>query len=191
MEWFSNWWDSLALIEQVLYCVAIPSTLILLIKAILIIVGFGDVDTDFDYSSGPSDFGSASLFSIQGVASFFSVFGWVSLLLRRMGIPTSLSVIVGLLFGGLVMYAMARLMFALLKLAHTGTLDVQNLRGSGGSVYLKIPPKGEGRGKVTIQTSERLVEFDAISEDEGVIPNNAEVRVVDILGGNVLVVERI
>ena len=41
MEWFNNWWNTLGLFEQIMYCVAIPSTLILLIQTIMLILGFG------------------------------------------------------------------------------------------------------------------------------------------------------
>jgi hypothetical protein len=196
MAWFSDWWGALGLTEQVLYCIAVPSTLLLIIQAVLIIVGAGgegldtDADAEFDYSSGAKDFGVASMFTVQGVASFFCVFAWSSLLMFRGGIPLGIAVIVSLILGMAVMYVLAKIMLYLNKLAHCGTLDVKNLLGNSGTVYLKIPPKGAGRGKVMVQTSERLVEFEAVSEDEGEIANNAEVRVIDILGENVLVVER-
>ena len=41
MEWFSEWWNGLELFTQVMYCVALPSTLILIIQSIMIIAGFG------------------------------------------------------------------------------------------------------------------------------------------------------
>jgi hypothetical protein len=88
------------------------------------------------------------------------------------------------------MVVLARIMFSLTKLAHVGTLDTKILLGAGGTVYLKIPPKGQGKGKVSVQTSERLVEFDAVSESAEYIPNETPIRVVDILGENVLVVEK-
>ena len=195
MEWFSNWWAALGSIEQVFYLIAIPSSLFLVIQVILIVVGGGgdegglDTDADFDYASGPKDFGVASLFTMQGVASFLCVFGWGSLLIYRSTGLLALSVLIAAALGFLVMYALAKIMIQLNKLAHSGTLDVKNLLGNVGTVYLRIPPKGEGKGKVMVQTSERLVEFDAVSETEEEIANNASVRVIDILGENVLVVE--
>ena len=207
MEWFNVWWGGLGLSEQILYCIALPSTLILIIQAIMILFGAGgDVDGgmgeggldgadggdggDFDSGDGAGEFGAASMFTLQGVASFLCVFGWGSILMQRGGLPLLFAMLVALVLGIAVMYAMAKVVFYLTKLAHTGTLDVKNLLGSMGTVYLRIPPKGEGRGKVMVQTSERLVEFDAISEGEEPIPNNAQVRVIDILGENVLVVEQ-
>ncbi|MCL2754641.1 MAG: hypothetical protein FWD35_02840 [Oscillospiraceae bacterium] len=200
MEWFSNWWTALDAVEQVLYCVAIPSSLFLIVQAILIIVGgdfggdsggldMGDLGDGFDYASGAKDFGAASMLSIQGVASFFCAASWGALLLYQAGIPLVFALIAALLAGLAVMFAIAKMMLYLGRLAHCGTLEVQNLIGSSGTVYLKIPPHGKGKGKVTVQTSERLVEFEAVSKSEEVIPNNAPVKVIDIMGENILVVE--
>ncbi|MCL2071043.1 MAG: hypothetical protein FWH07_02280 [Oscillospiraceae bacterium] len=201
MGWVSIWWEALTLTEQVLFCIALPSSLILIIQAVLIIAGAGgdidgglDTDTggDFDGSdgSGSSEFGIAGMFTLQGVASFFCVFGWVSIFAYRSGLPLILAALIAAVLGLATMFAIAKVMMYLTRLAHSGTLDVKNLLGSMGTVYLKIPAKGSGKGKVMVQTSERFVEFDAVSEVENEIPNNAQVRVIDILGENVLVVER-
>ncbi|MCL2036525.1 MAG: hypothetical protein FWG83_03960 [Oscillospiraceae bacterium] len=214
MSWFSNWWGALELVEQILCLVAIPSSLFLVVQGILIVVGGGDsggLDTDVDFnldgdvgldgdfdlsdcSSGGGDsrdFGIASMFTLQGVASFFCVFGWGAFFMYRGGLPLLVAVILAFALGLAVMYALAKAVLYLNRLSHSGTLEIKNLLGNMGTVYLKIPPKGEGRGKVTVQTSERFVEFDAVSEIDTVIPNNAEVRVIDILGENVLVVETV
>jgi len=209
MEWFSNWWAALEFAEQVLYLIALPSSLFLIIQAIMIVVGFGgDMDgaggTDTDVGGADldggdfdgtvqGDFGVLSMFTIQGVASFLCMFGWGSIFLYRSGLNKGilffLALVIAFLLGVAVMYGIARLMYYLTKLSHSGTLDVKNLLGGMGTVYLNIPPKGKGKGKVMIQTSERLVEFDAVSESDELIPNNASIRVIDILGENVLVVE--
>jgi hypothetical protein len=196
MEWFNNWWGALDLMEQILYCVAIPSSLFLILQAILIVVGGGDseggldMDAEFDYSAAPKDFGAASMFSLQGFASFFCALGWGSLLLYQSGIPPVFAIMSAFLLGVAVMFAIAKVMFYLSKLAQSGTLEVNKLVGCTGSVYLTIPPKGEGKGKVMVQTSERLLEFEAVSESGTAIANNVIVQVVDIIGENVLVVEK-
>ncbi len=50
MEWLSTWWNELSGFAQVLYCVSIPSTLILIIQAVLIIMGFGNGGPDMNLS---------------------------------------------------------------------------------------------------------------------------------------------
>ena len=37
-----EWWNSLGLATQIFYCIAIPSTLVLLIQTVLMFIGIGD-----------------------------------------------------------------------------------------------------------------------------------------------------
>ncbi len=41
MDWFNQWWSALELAEQIMYCIAIPATLVLIIQTIMICIGFG------------------------------------------------------------------------------------------------------------------------------------------------------
>lgn len=54
MEWLSTWWNGLDLFAQILHCISIPATLILIIQTIMIIAGFGDSgpDTNLSDTSG-------------------------------------------------------------------------------------------------------------------------------------------
>ena len=38
-----EWWNSIGLISQIFYCIAIPATLILLIQTVLMLFGFDDL----------------------------------------------------------------------------------------------------------------------------------------------------
>ncbi|MCL2632918.1 MAG: NfeD family protein [Oscillospiraceae bacterium] len=205
MEWFSSIWENMDTIQKLLCCIAVPSSIVLILQTILILIGAGGGETDTggidgdidtgdtgaDADAGAGDFGIASMFTLQGIMSFLCVFGWVSLALYGSGIILLIALPIAFVSGFAIMYTLAKLMFYLTKLAQTGTLNVKNLLGSMGTVYLTIPPKGEGVGKVMVQTSERLVEFEAVTDEESDIPNNTKVRVIDILGENVLVVEKI
>lgn len=51
MEWFTEWWNNLQLVEQVLYCIAVPASLILIIQTIMMLVGMGNGGEGFN----PSD----------------------------------------------------------------------------------------------------------------------------------------
>ena len=57
----AEWWESLSSLLKVLYCIAIPSTLILLLQTIFSIAGFGhDADINISDTSG-LDMGGADL----------------------------------------------------------------------------------------------------------------------------------
>ena len=226
---------------QVLFCVALPSTVILLIQTIMIIFGFGhdgtgvnpsdtsgfdgstdidmsatDVDisldadasgadidsggtefetdvSDVNYGDGSShgDIGTMNFFTIQGVITFFCVFGWAGLVTYTLSKIAVLAIIVGLVLGLAAMFGVAKILQLSKKLAQNGTLNVRNLLGASGTVYLVIPADGEGRGKVNVTSGERLVEFDAITDEKEALPDGTPVRVVDIRSGNVLVVEKV
>ena len=51
MEWFSLWWNGLKLVEQILYCIAIPASLILIIQTVIMLLGIGHGGEGFN----PSD----------------------------------------------------------------------------------------------------------------------------------------
>lgn len=221
MEWFSEWWNGLELFTQVMYCVALPSTLILIIQSIMIIAGFGgdgagvnpsdtsglgdvdisggdigdisDVSDIPDVSDGgnPADLGTLHFFTIQGVITFLCVFGWSGVLIYDGTKNIVISLICAFVLGALAMYGVAKLLQATAKLAQNGTLNVKNLLGASGTVYLVIPADGKGSGKVTVTTDERCLEFDAITESGEALPDGTPIRVTDIRTGNVLVVEKL
>ncbi len=219
MEWLNNWWESLALIEKILYCIAVPSTLIMLIDTIIMIVGGGeggeginpsdtsgiDFDTDFDTDidvdfdtdidtdmgevGNPTDLPALKLFTLQGTVAFLAVFGWVSLICYHNNIHILVSIIIGFAAGFLVMYGMAKVFQSIKRLTHNGTLNYKNALGVEGTVYIPIPPKGQGNGKITITIQGSLRECEAITEGLDTLPTGTGVRVIDVVG-DTLVVER-
>ncbi len=214
MEWLSTWWGSLDIFTQALYCVAIPSTLILVIQSILIILGLGDGAPDinvsdtsgldlpdcdptdaFDSSGGdvvnPADAGAMHLFTFQGIITFLCVFAWAGIL-TYMGcglIPVAL--IVGFILGAAAMYGVAKLIQLLSRLAESGNIVAKKYLGETGTVYIPIPANGNGTGKVNIALGERYVEFDAITEEPVDLKSGEAVRVTDVRSETTLVVEKV
>jgi len=149
MEWLTTWWGSLDLFTQILYCVSIPSTLILLIQTVLIIMGFGDGGPDVNLSdtsgidlpdcdcgmcdvtdvsdvggdiANPADIGAMHLFTFQGIVTFLCVFSWASIL-TYMGcglIPVAL--IVGFVLGAAAMFGVAKIIQLMGRLAQNGNI---------------------------------------------------------------------
>ena len=51
MGWFLDWWQSIGLTGQIMACMAIPTSIVLLLQAILMLIGSGfggESDSDFD-----------------------------------------------------------------------------------------------------------------------------------------------
>lgn len=227
MEWLSTWWNGLDLFAQILHCISIPATLILIIQTVMIIAGFGDSgpDTNLSDTSGldlpdggmdfdgsgldgadlsgdpgdlaghdignPADAGAMHLFTFQGIITFLCVFAWSAIITYKASENIPLSLVVGFILGAGAMLGVAKIIQASAKLAQNGNINAKNYLGESGTVYLVIPAKGKGHGKVNISLGERYVEFEAITEEENDIPSGASVRVVDIRSENLLVVERI
>lgn len=213
------WWESLTPMLRVLYCIAVPSTLILLLQTLLTMVGgHGDSGVDVSDTSGidmdadtasldldgngipdvletpdvtdggnPADFGSLRLLTVQTVVTFLAVFGWVSIICVSAGLDGIVSGIIGGVCGILMMFAVAKLVQASRKLAENGAINLKNAIGESASVYVPIPAKNQGTGKITMQLQGRFCEFDAVNAGSALLPTGAQVIVTDVLGDTLVV----
>ena len=214
-----DWWYSLSIVSQVFACVAIPSTVLLLAQTVIMLMGMGsdtaadDVDVDADIDSEleadvPADsdgvFGSEELevdsditgmdglrvFTVRGIIAFLVVFGWVGVVMDSAGAALWISLAVATVSGVAVMFALAFMMRAVLKLRDNGNIDNRNAIGVAGKVYLTIPPKRSGEGKVNVMLQGAYVERDAVTDESEPIPTGCEVVVVALSGQTTLVVKR-
>jgi membrane protein implicated in regulation of membrane protease activity len=206
-----DWWNSLTLVSQIFYCIAVPSTLLLLIQTIMMLVGLGDdaasdigdVDvSDADVSEGvfgdneiteiPDDFGLEGLriLTVKEIISFLVVFGWVGIVLESVGAQLFITIPVSAVCGLATMLLLAFLMRAVMKLRSDGNIDTKNAIGTSGKVYLTIPPARSGEGKVQLLLQGSFVELGAVTDDETAIPTGSEIVVVGVSGQTDLVVRR-
>jgi hypothetical protein len=75
------------------------------------------------------------------------------------------------------------------RLERDGTLSLASAVGTTGSVYLSIPARREGVGKVHLIVQNRLVELRAIT-DEDDLATGTPILVVDVEGTDTVVVVR-
>lgn len=210
------WWEGLGPVMQVLYCIAIPSTLILVLQMILSMMGgesdggvdvsdtsgldmSGDIDTDvvFDGDTNvgdavqdggnPADFGNLKFLTLQTIVTFLTVFGWVSIACVSGGLPPVAGIAIGAACGLVMMFVVAKIVQMSAKLAEDGTLNLKNAIGETATVYLTIPAKGGGEGKVTMQLQGRFCEIDAVNAGETPLATGAQVLVTDVLGSTLVV----
>lgn len=189
------WWNEMTLVQQIFALIAIPSTLIMLIQAILLIVGVGggeDIDLDGDGDpdveiDGDSGF---ALFSVRGVVSALAVMGWVAVALID-DMNDVLAIIIAVVAGLLTLIGTALLMRTFSRLQYSGNVDVENAVGKVGQVYIPIPAEAHGTGKVTITLQEQYVELDALTNAKEKLTTGTYVRVVAVDEARTLVVEPI
>ena len=145
-----------------------------------------DLEVSGDHADADISF---KLLSVQGLTSFFMMFGLVGLALLRANQPVLLTVIGGMA-AGLVTVAITGLIFTQMKRLQTeGTINIQNTIGSEGNVYLTIPKNGTGQVQIIAQGSLKI--FDAISDNKNILATGEKVRVTGVASGNTLVVEKV
>ena len=152
----------------------------------------GDFDPDAAAESGGGGEGSGdglALFSIRGIVAFFSIGGWVGFVADRAGLPVVESAVLAAVAGSAALFGLAWLMKNVRKLQDSGNLDLRQAIGKVGEVYLPIPPKGEGRGKISLSLSSGLLELDAVNAVRIPIPTGAPVLVCALSDESTVVVE--
>lgn len=208
----SNWWDSLSLVSQIFALIAIPTTGVLFIQTVLMLIGIGmdsgadfdgdidvdgDLDTDGVFGDGevdadidPTGLDSLRVFTVRGIIAFLVVFGWTGFVLDRASVNIGIVIPVAAIAGFVMMYILAVLMRAVMKLRNDGNLDNKNALGTSGRVYLTIPAERKGEGKVNVLLQGCYVEREAVTDENEPIPTGAEIVVVGVSGQTTLVVKR-
>jgi hypothetical protein len=129
-----------------------------------------------------------SIFNFQGIVAGATVLGLVGLAATsaRMSGRSSLSLSIA---AALVMMALIGGVLDLMtRMENDGTIEIQQAVGKPATVYLGIPARNEGQGKITISLQERQMEFAAITFGESPLTTGQKVVVVNVLDPSVMVV---
>jgi len=207
-----DFWNSLDFATQVFYCIAIPSTLLLLIQTVLMFIGIGndadgEVDMDIGNADGEIDDGvfgdddvfdvndaagldGLRIFTVRGIIAFFVVFGWTGVAMNSSGAPIFATIPVSVVSGFAMMVLVAFLLRAVMKLRSDGNTDNRNAIGTAGKVHLTIPPSRSGEGKVHIMLQGSYVERNAVTDSEEALITGSEVVVVGVSGQTDLIVKK-
>lgn len=169
------WWESMTLLQQILFVLASSATAIMIIFLIMMLLGF---ETDeFDGGDVPELTGDSinddpitgiaglKVLTLRGILVLVSIGGWTAYLLVDTLSPW-LAILIGVLVGIVAAYLQALAFRATLRLESEGNLDYKNAVGLHGTVYMRVPKNKNGKGKVTVNIQDRLVEIDAITEEE-------------------------
>ena len=181
-------WEQLRLIGQIYFVLGCVASALLLIQFILLLIGFsGDGDIDIGEDGGPDFDGDADggigIFTLKGLVGFFAIGGWVGVACVMGGLADGWTIPVSIICGLVAFVAIGFAYKAIRKLQADGAIDNRNAIGKVAEVYLKIPAKGKGYGKLSIVLQGKLVEMDAVTDETEAIPTGKDVKVISLVGG--------
>lgn len=136
-----------------------------------------------------SQVGSFKFFTIRGIVAFFCVFGWTGFALDpSLGAAPVLFISFGA--GLLAMLLIGLMFYAVRRLQSSGNIRYSNAAGKTAEVYIPIPAGRGGKGKVMVEIQERLVEAEAITDEDEKLKTGETVRVTGNTGNTLIVMRR-
>jgi len=129
-----------------------------------------------------------SMFNFQGVVAGATVFGLVGLAATAAKFSAWAAPAIAFA-AALVMMALVDAMFSVMaNMDSDGTIDLQQAVGKAATVYLGIPGKNEGQGKITMTLQQRTMEFPAVTFKDAPLEAGRNVQVVAVVDGSVMLV---
>lgn len=171
--------------------VAIPTSLVFIIQTIMTFFGADSSDgLDADLGGDAGGDAQFQLFSLRNLINFLLGFSWTGISLyfsipNRM-ILLLLAIAVGVFF----VYIFFVVIKQIMRLAEDNSFKYSNTLNKTAQVYLTIPGKKKGKGKIMISIKGSFHELDAMTEKES-IPTGSTVKVVKIENSDILIVETI
>jgi len=186
--------NSLEPLQKYFWIIACCASLIFIIQTIMTFVGLG---TDADVDAGPMDGAVDSVedgelsgvFSFRNLINFLLGYGWAGALLFGSIDKRWLLQIIAIGVGLLFVLAFVFMFRQVMKLSHDGSFQMKEAVGLKADVYLRIPAARSGRGKVQVSVKGSVHEIDAVTDSKEEIPTGGQVKIVDALGNDLLLVE--
>lgn len=178
MENFAQWWESLSIALKIYWCLAVPATLFFLLQLIFSFLG-ADSPDDVPDAEIESDTGIGfQFFTWKNLVAFFTIFGWTGIVMTNGGYSDAIALLVAILAGVVMMTMMAGIFYLLSRATADGTLRLADAIGKTGEVYLTVPARKSGIGKVQVTVGGSLRTLDAMTDDTTDIPTGRVARVV-------------
>ncbi|ATA90209.1 serine protease [Capnocytophaga stomatis] len=170
--------------------VAIPTTVIFLIQTVMTFIGANasdglEADFDGDFDGGDAPF---QVFSVRNLINFLLGFSWTGITFYHLIDSKILLTFVAIAVGCLFVYLFFLVIRVLMRLAEDNSFKISETIGKIAEVYIPIPERKSGRGKVTLSVRGTLRELDAMTEGER-IASNSVVKILREENG-ILVVEK-
>ena len=187
-----DWWVALSGPHQAFWGISIVFSILFVIQFVFSLIGV-DADTDMDGDLDGSfeldaDF---ALFSVRSIIAFFTFFGWAGVLILNSGGSVLKAFAFATGSGFLAMLLVSYMIYLFFKLSEEGNVDINKALFNTGKVYLTIPAEENGQGKIHLLIENSMQEVNAVTKNLTPLPTGADIRVVEVLEDNLLVVEPI
>ncbi|MDX2246460.1 MAG: serine protease [Bacteroidia bacterium] len=184
METFEN----LDPLLRTFWLLAIPTSLFFLIQTIMTFVGghsSHDVDTGFDmhFDGGDAHF---QPFSLRNLIQFLLGFSWTGIAFYDTISSPPLLIGLGVVVGSLFVYMFFVLLRQIQKLAEDNSFKLSDTLNKTAEVYLTIPEKKSGTGKILVSVNGSVHELEAMTEKDK-IPSGTVVKIVKLENESIFV----
>jgi hypothetical protein len=132
-----------------------------------------------------------AMVSFRTVVAAMAFFGVTGLATLNSGLPETTSLVLALIAGAFAMYGMYRLLGLIAGMDSSGNEQIGNALGLTATVYISIPATGKGLGKVQLSMQNRIVEYQAVTDDSEPLKTGEKVQVVAIKNDDTVQVRRV
>ena len=165
-----EWYKGLSVFEQIYFWIAVIASIFLIVQIIMLCFSSfgGDTDLDGDGEIDVDVDSGVSLFTTKSLTAFLSIGGWAGLLTCS-AVESNLqwlSIIVALVAGGAAWAGVYFALRGIAKMQCNGALQTEKLVGQRATVYVSIPQKRSGRGKITLEAQGKFTELDAVTDGD-------------------------
>ena len=120
------------------------------------------------------------MFSLRAIIAAVTFFGLTGMAVSKNEIAPLMALLISAAAGVAAMFGVGCMMCFLHRLHSDGTVRIEQALGKIGTVYLTIPSKMAGQGKVTLNVQDRTMEYLAVTASSE-LPTGSKVVVVDIV----------
>ena len=196
---FYEWYNALPSTLQVYWVIALITSLVFLIQMVLTFIGIGDADADTDLG-GDTDLsdgstldagGAMQLFTMRNIINFLLGLGWGGVCLYSV-IPNAVVLsIAAILVGVAFVYVFILIYRQMRRFEKNGAFNIKECVGHTVDVYLTIPARRSGSGKVQVSFYGSVQELAALTDSDSPIRSGAKVRILEIVDGGTVLVEKV
>ena len=184
-----TWWNSLEIMQKLLWCIAGASTLIFVVQAVLTFIGM-DSDSGLDTDTDGFEGHPFQLFTFRNLVNFLLGFSWCGLVFYHSVENLFLLALISTLFGCFLVAVVMWMFFKLSQMVQSGNIAIEDTIGLNASVYLIIAGHRERAGKVQLSVKGSIREYDAVTDGETL--KTGDLAVVEkVLDGNILLVKKL